>query len=291
MRKQMMDHDASEPDKHENDLQLLKQDPHDGGGETGEKKPVEEIQEHVQQEVQENKVPWYRSAERARALLIANTLVLALFAALAWWVHIHPVLAIDVTITKEFQERQDLWIKDTMFFVSSLGSIPMLLTGLALVTVIVFWLVRLRLEAVMLAASLIVCSTLSAVIKVIVSRPRPTASLVDVFQAAAGKSFPSGHVMSYVGFWGMLFSLGLILFNGKRWWNQLLLIIPAFFVVMVGPSRIYLGDHWASDVLGAYLISGVIVSVAIWIYLNLRYRGVLQTTRKTSNKQELVNSQ
>jgi membrane-associated phospholipid phosphatase len=53
--------------------------------------------------------------------------------------------------------------------------------------------------------------------------------------------------MSYIAYFGLLFSLGIILFRGKRWWRMALLIIPAFFVVMVGPSRIYLGAHWASD--------------------------------------------
>ena len=81
--------------------------------------------------------------------------------------------------------------------------------------------------------------------------------------------------MSYVAFWGLLFSLGLILFKRDRWWHYLLLIIPAFFVILVGPSRIYLGDHWASDVLGGYLFGGLLLGIALWIYLALKERGVL----------------
>ncbi|MGZ3611405.1 MAG: phosphatase PAP2 family protein, partial [Ktedonobacteraceae bacterium] len=112
-------------------------------------------------------------------------------------------------------------------------------------------------------------------IKLIVARPRPSSSLVDVIQHAGGNSFPSGHVMAYMAFWGLLFSFGIMLFKGNHWWRTTLLIISGLFVVLVGPSRIYLGDHWASDVLGAYLIGGLLLGVSLWIYLILKGRGVL----------------
>ena len=83
--------------------------------------------------------------------------------------------------------------------------------------------------------------------------------------------------MAYLAFWGLLFSFGIILFTGKRWWRILLLLVSAAFVVLVGPSRIYLGDHWASDVLGSYLIGGVLLGVTLWIYLRFKERGILET--------------
>ena len=65
----------------------------------------------------------------------------------------------------------------------------------------------------------------------------------------------------------------IILFQGKHWWRILLLVVSAALVVLVGPSRIYLGDHWASDVMGSYLIGGVLLGV----YLKLKERGILET--------------
>jgi len=72
------------------------------------------------------------------------------------------------------------------------------------------------------------------------------------------------------------------LFNRKQWWHYLLLIIPALFVILVGPSRIYLGDHWASDVLGGYLFGGLLLGITLWIYLRLKARGVWMPKAKSS---------
>jgi undecaprenyl-diphosphatase len=85
--------------------------------------------------------------------------------------------------------------------------------------------------------------------------------------------------MAYIAYWGLLFCFGVILFQGRHWWRTTLLVTSAAFVVLIGPSRIYLGDHWASDVLGSYLIGGVLLGLAIVVYLPLKERGVLETPR------------
>ncbi len=252
-----------------------------------QQKPInEKIEENVQdvvgkaeQEVTRSSVPWYRASKRAYLLIGIYAVQLALFALLAWFVRVHPVIAIDVAITREFQENQAPWLSITMLAVSWLGFQALLFAVLILVTAAVFWLVRLRLEAIIIVALNVVSSLLNGLIKVIVERPRPTAKLVDILYAASGQSFPSGHVMSYMAFFGLLFSFGIILLKRDRWWHYAILIIPALFVILVGPSRIYLGDHWASDVLGAYLIGGVLLGITLWIYLKLKDKGVLRAKR------------
>ena len=255
---------------------------------TTPQKPVnEKVEENVhnvvgkaEEEVSRSRVPWYRASKRAYLLLGIYTVQLTLFALLAWWVHIHPVLAIDVSITREFQENQAPWLKYTMIAVSYIGNVWFLSTGLVLLAAAIFWLVRLRLEAIMIIAVSATSAALNGLIKLLVERPRPTARLVEIIQRAGGQSFPSGHVMAYLAFWGLLFSFGVILFKRDRWWQYAILIIPALFVVLVGPSRVYLGDHWASDVLGAYLIGGVWLGISLWIYLKLKERGILTRKRR-----------
>src|SRR5207244_432908 len=152
--------------------------------------------------------------------------------------------------------------------------------GLIVLAAILLWILYLRLEALMVIAVSAISAILYSLIKLIVARPRPSASLVEIIQASSGSSFPSGHVMSYVAFWGLLFSFAVILFKGKHWWRTALLIISALFVVLVGPSRIYLGDHWASDVLGAYLLGFIWLAMSLWLYLYVKGRGVLAPNGK-----------
>jgi membrane-associated phospholipid phosphatase len=201
---------------------------------------------------------------------------LVLFGLLAWFVHVNPILPLDVAITRSFQHNQAPWLRITMLAISYPGS-SLLLPALVILAVMSFWVLGLRLEAVWVGGLSAVSLLLNLLLKIQVGRPRPTANLVTIVQAALGYSFPSGHVMVYLAYWGLLFSFGFILFTGRHWWRTTLLIISAAFVVLIGPSRIYLGDHWASDVLGAYLIGGVLLGLAVGFYLPLKERGVLET--------------
>jgi membrane-associated phospholipid phosphatase len=229
----------------------------------------------VQKEVAVARRPWYRAIRWGYVLLMLYAIQLSLFALLAWWVHFNPVNGLDVFITRELQENKAAWFSSLMYAVSYIGNNFVLSTGLIVLAAVLFWIARLRLEAVAVVFISATSALLNGLIKVLVARPRPSAPLVEVLQVAGGQSFPSGHVMAYVAFWGLLFSFGVILFHGNRWWRVALLIVPALMVILVGPSRIYLGDHWASDVLGAYLFGGLWLGIWLWVYLKLKERGVL----------------
>lgn len=226
--------------------------------------------EQARQEVASGRVPWYRVFHRAHVLITIYFTVFVLFTGLAWFVHLRPVLSIDIAITQEFQENRTPLLQSVMLAVSYLGDQFIIFTALAVLTGLIFWLLNLRLEALFIVGLSTMSALLNNAIKLLIARPRPTANLVELIVHARGLSFPSGHVMSYVAYWGLLFSFGLILFKWDRWWSYVLMIISALFVVLVGPSRIYLGAHWASDVLGGYLFGGLLLGLALSLYLRLK---------------------
>jgi undecaprenyl-diphosphatase len=90
--------------------------------------------------------------------------------------------------------------------------------------------------------------------KEIARRPRPIASEVNVVIAPlGGTSFPSGHVLSYVGTYGSLaYLLGARVKDPTL--RRALMAPPIALVALVGPSRIHQGHHWLTDVLASYLL-------------------------------------
>lgn len=114
-----------------------------------------------------------------------------------------------------------------------------------------------------LAAGLI--SLLDAAIKLGINRPRPTPFQVHIIGINHGNGFPSGHTFFATIFLGFL---AYLLFTGLKNRHQriLSLIVLIFFALLVGTSRIYLGAHWPSDVLGGFVIGGFFLTLLIMGY-------------------------
>lgn len=122
-----------------------------------------------------------------------------------------------------------------------------------------------------------VSSQFSYVFKLLVERPRPSSSLVQVLVNEAGYGFPSGHATFVAAFLG--FAIYLVFTRLPRQRFSILTGTILFLLILwVGTSRIYLGVHWASDVLGGYLIGAVIVWLLAWLDRSMRYRFVRLST-------------
>lgn len=106
------------------------------------------------------------------------------------------------------------------------------------------------------------------VLKTVIGRPRPAESLVEVLLPRAGMSFPSGHVMFYTVFFGFLGFLLWTRLAGSPV-RVLLLAASAVLVLLVGPSRIYLGAHWVSDVIAGYMVGLLSLTLGIELYVHL----------------------
>ncbi len=99
-------------------------------------------------------------------------------------------------------------------------------------------------------------SLLNRVLKYLIGRPRPTDELIEVLIEYPNQSFPSGHVVFYVQFFGFL--LYIVAMRKKPGWQRsATLFLVSCPIALVGVSRVYLGAHWPSDVLGGYLVGGI----------------------------------
>jgi membrane-associated phospholipid phosphatase len=101
-------------------------------------------------------------------------------------------------------------------------------------------------------------------LKLAVNRPRPTSDLVRVFEVEAGKSFPSGHAFFAIVFWGLL-AYFVFTYLQKRGLRAMTLSGLLMIILLIGASRVYLGAHWPSDVLGGYVVGGVFLTILVWL--------------------------
>lgn len=196
-----------------------------------------------------------------QAYLIGAVLVFLVLTVLA---KSSAYFSFDVSISHAVQAFNLPGFGALMFGLSWLGFAPQ--TWVITAAVIVFLYVSgLKWETVVALTSVIGDSILGLAIKVIVNRPRPAADLVTVVNQLPDYSFPSGHVLYFTTFAGFLFFLAFTLVK-PVWWRTGLLILLGGMVALIGLSRVYEGQHWASDVLGSYLLGSVWLSLSVLIY-------------------------
>jgi len=150
-----------------------------------------------------------------------------------------------------------------MLGVSELGR-P--LPGMALVacTAALLALLRKRLEAVFVLAT-VSGPAISYLLKTLTRRARPGPGFDDGILSYFGRySFPSGHVVFFEVFFGFLGHLAFTFLGGVYRW--LLVMGCSLPILLVGPSRVFLGAHWASDVAGGYIIGWLWLVVLMAIY-------------------------
>jgi membrane-associated phospholipid phosphatase len=207
--------------------------------------------------------PWWSLRHRGRTAWIVHLVLLAVFAVLAAIAHSLRSDRLDVWVTDQLQ-RPHL-IDAPLQLVSWIGYAPQEIVILGVLSLIVFA-VGYRTEAIFLVVSAIGANIVGEIVKDVVARPRPSAPLVQVLRHVSGYSFPSGHVLTFVSFFGFLAYLAYVE-PSNPWVSRLVLAVCIVLLVLVGPSRIYLGAHWTSDVIGAYLLGGIWLSVILRTYV------------------------
>lgn len=194
------------------------------------------------------------------------------FAALAWAVRRGRPLHADLLVTRHVQATHLPGLRPAMHAVSALGFAPW--NWLTPVTAAAaLWAAGLRLEAIFTTGTWL-AGGIAAAMKIAVERPRPRPPAAVVARALRDSSFPSGHTVHYVTFYGYLFYIASTL-PRRSLAGHALQVLTGSLVGLVGLSRIYRGEHWLSDVLAAYCF-GILYLMA-WVGL---YRWARSAARR-----------
>ncbi len=226
-----------------------------------------------------------RAVRRLRRAQVFYALGLAAFAVLALFAHFYSYFGWDLRVSQALQTFDSPALLAFMRAVSFIGNVwhPYALTTVTVI--ILFWL-NFRSEAVGLALSAGGSAILNGLIKIVIARPRPTADLVNVVRSLHTQSFPSGHVTFYVCYFGFLFFAAYAQLPRGSYARRITLALLALPVLLVGLSRVYLGAHWPSDALGAYLFSGLWLAFSLNMYRRWKERATFHAAEKTGDRRQ-----
>ncbi|MGO1098183.1 phosphatase PAP2 family protein [Priestia megaterium] len=137
-----------------------------------------------------------------------------------------------------------------------------------------------RTELILFIAIIVGSPILNELLKLLFHRARPDFHRLIKIN---GYSFPSGHAMSAFAVYGVL-SFLLWRHIPTRWGRTLLIVTSIIMILTIGISRIYLGVHYPSDVIGGYFASGCWLAIAIWFYQRYLEKRFEQTEAKQSRE-------
>ena len=151
-----------------------------------------------------------------------------------------------------------------MMFISHLGSAVVLIT-LAIALII---LLKNKKDAKFIAINLVLVFLFNRILKFIIARPRP-----EILRLVPedGYSFPSGHAMVSMGFYGFLIYLICKNIKNKKVKYPLIAFL-GLLILFIGISRIYLGVHYFTDVLGGFVIAILYLILFIKHIYNKKYK-------------------
>jgi len=177
---------------------------------------------------------------------------------------------LDHAATLAIQRRQEPWFSRLMHAVSWPGFPPQ--SRIIPWLVPIGWLLAGRPTEALFQLLGWGTGVISFAVKSMMKRPRPDHPEIAVAAAnIGGTSFPSGHVLNYIGVYGTLAYL-LMRDRPVAAWRKAAAAVSAGLIALVGPSRMYLGHHHLTDITASYLLGGSYVFLLTRVYEAVKRR-------------------
>lgn len=156
-------------------------------------------------------------------------------------------IAYDILVEKLRSPTITLLMKN----ITKLSNTSIIITLAIIFTIICLYVIKNKKLAISISLNLLAVASLNQILKLIFKRERPIGyRLIEM----TGYSFPSGHAMVSMAFYGLLIYIIYRLVKNK-YLKVCLISLNIVIIILIGISRIYLGVHYLSDVLTGYCIS------------------------------------
>lgn len=202
--------------------------------------------------------------ESRYSLLILSFMFLAAFVALSSLLDTKTMESFDAAVLQAVQEIRHPYITPVIKFFTFIGNTRTVIILSVILMSILYTFFKHRKELVLFSVVLIGTGIWNSLLKAFFERERPA---LEAIITAPGFSFPSGHSMAALSLYGILAFL-LWKHMSKARDRAILLCVAVSFILVIGFSRVYLGVHFPSDVIGAYLFSCFWLFLNIWFFRN-----------------------
>jgi undecaprenyl-diphosphatase len=174
----------------------------------------------------------------------------------------HFLDTIDLAALFWIQSKHRSWLNVFMEGVTHLGDRLMIAGVVLAVFALCVVLRQVRLGLLLLLCALL-AGGLSETVKGAVKRPRPDVAFALVARPPSA-SFPSGHALLSMAVYGSL-ALAAVRRLRRRWQQILVLCGTGVLILVIGCSRLYLGVHYVTDVVGGWFAGGAIAMLFLWL--------------------------
>jgi undecaprenyl-diphosphatase len=165
------------------------------------------------------------------------------------------IVRFDKGVTRKIQQLPS-WVRPYMFAVTFFGNgLPVFII---LGTIFLAAQANTKMAILFIAITIIINTGL----KQFIHRPRPDTLYVSLMRFKT-HSFPSGHAFGSMTAYGYVCYLTLV--NCPMPWSIIAAAILGALILLIGMSRIYLGAHYPTDVIGGWLLGLVCLSLSIKI--------------------------